>query len=142
MRWTLGHYLSITGRFDQALTELEKACALAPGAVGAFHNLVTAKRVTEADRALIDRMTATLNSGRLHDVARMTAHYALGKAHDDLGDYARAIHHFDAANKLERGMTLYDRGHLSAWVDLLIARSTPVIFVRMPRSARPTRRRC
>jgi tetratricopeptide (TPR) repeat protein len=127
-RWALGYYLSIEGRFDEALPQLEQACALAPGAVGAFFNLVTAKRVTEVDRPLIERMTAALESGQFDSVARMIAHYALGKALDDLHDYASAIRHFDAANEIEKGLSYYDRGQLAAWVDRQIARCTPDYF--------------
>jgi tetratricopeptide (TPR) repeat protein len=126
--WLLGFYLAIQGRFDEALPQLEHACALEPEAVGAFHNLVLAKHINEADRPLLARMTAVLESGRLHDVARVTTHYALGKAFDDLRDYPSAIRHFDAANSIENGLSVYDRGQLAAWVDLLIARCTRNYF--------------
>jgi tetratricopeptide (TPR) repeat protein len=127
-RWGLGYYLSIQGRFDEAVPQLEQACALAPGAVGAYYNLVTAKRITEVDRPLIERMTGVLESGQLDGVARMIAHYALGKAFDDLHDYASAIRHFDGANDIEKGLSVYDRGQVAGWVDVQIARYTPGYF--------------
>jgi len=55
--WTLGYILMFLGRFEEALPRLEKACALAPDAVGPFYNLIASKRVTESDR------------GRAHDNA-------------------------------------------------------------------------
>ncbi len=127
-RWNLGFILALQGSFDDAVAQLEQACALAPSAVGAFYNLVTAKRVTEADRPLIERAIEVLDSGKLYDVARMTAHYALGKAFDDLRDYAAAIHHFDAANQIKNNFSVYDRDELAALVDTLIARCTPEYF--------------
>jgi len=127
-RWNLGFILALQGRFDDAVPQLEQACTLAPSAVGAFYNLVTAKRVTEADRPLIERAIEVLDGGKLYDVGRMTTHYALGKAFDDLGDYAAAIRHFDAANQIKNGLLAYDRGQLAAWVDMLIARCTPDYF--------------
>ena len=149
-RWGLGFYLSIQGRFDEALPQLEQACIVAPHLVGAYYNLVTAKRVTEADRPLIERITDVLESSLLDDVARVTAHYALGKALDDLQDYASAIRHFDAANAIERSLSVYNREQLAAWIDRLIARYTrgyfglhgelgasdekPVFIIGMPRS--------
>jgi tetratricopeptide (TPR) repeat protein len=130
VHWSLGHMLTLQGSFAEALPHLETACALQPGAVGAFYNLVIAKRVSEADRPLIERMTTVAESGGLPDVTRMTAHYALGKAFDDLGEYGSAIRHFDAANGIEKGLCEYDREQLAAWVDLLIARCTPGYFRR------------
>jgi tetratricopeptide (TPR) repeat protein len=149
--WTLGDILMFLGRFKEALRHLEKACALAPDAVGPFYDLIASKRVTDADRPLIARMTTVLECGRLDRAARITAHYALGKAFDDLKDYGAAIQHFDAANRLEEGLSIpHDRGQATAWVDQQIARytldffrehaglgasdETPLFVLGMPRS--------
>ena len=127
-RWGLGFYLSVQGRFDEALPQLEQACALDQHPVGAYYNLVTAKRVTEVDRPLIKRITAVLESGVLCGVERIKAHYALGKAFDDLHDYASAIRHFDAANAIESSLSVYHRDQVAAWIAKLIARYTPGYF--------------
>jgi Sulfotransferase family len=60
----------------------------------------------------------------------MKLEYALGKACDDLKDYASAIGHFDAANRIDKGVTSYDRTQQAARVEQLIERYTPEYFAR------------
>ena len=58
-------------------------------------------------------------------------HFALGKAHDDLGEYGRAIEHFDRANLLKKRMNKHYDGNAHAeLVDRLIRRFTPEFFAR------------
>jgi Sulfotransferase family len=58
-------------------------------------------------------------------------HFALGKAYDDLGEYGRAIEHFDQANSLKKRMDKYYDGNAHAdLVDRLISRFTPEFFAR------------
>ncbi len=130
--WTLGYILMFLGRFEEALPRLEKACALAPDAVGPFYNLIASS--ASPSPIAVARMTTLLERGRLERAARITAHYALGKAFDDLNDYGTAIRHVDAAHRLEEGLSIpYDRGQATAWVDLQIAR----LYVRfLPRACR------
>ena len=61
----------------------------------------------------------------------MLVHFALGKAYDDLGEYARAIEHFDRANSLKKRMSKhYDRNAHAELFDRLIWRFTPEFFAR------------
>ena len=52
----------------------------------------------------------------------MMLHFAAGKGQDDLGDYAGAIRHFDAANRIRRRVAPFDRSRFERRVDSLIAR--------------------
>jgi tetratricopeptide (TPR) repeat protein len=131
--WTLGSALIALGRFADAVPHLDRAMALAPEAVGAFSTRALAGRVTENDRPMVERLAAQFDTSCLNDVARIKLGYALGKAYDDLRDYAAAIRHFDAANRLEKGLVRFDRNDVSAWVDLLIARCTPDYFAEHAR---------
>ena len=79
------------------------------------------RRLTAADGPLIGRIEARLNGPDLTDVERAVLHFALGKGHDDLGDYAAAIGHFDTANRLERAGPPFDRAAFAATVDRIIA---------------------
>ncbi len=56
--------------------------------------------------------------------------FALGKAHDDLGEYAKAIDYFDAGNRLEHARQPFDRDGISAALDQLIGTFTPAFFAR------------
>ncbi len=86
---------------------------------------------------------------------RINVHFALGKAYDDLGDYAEAMRHYEEANRLRAMSVRLDRAALAAKYDSLIAGFTaealasarqalarparpgddlPVFIVGMPRS--------
>jgi hypothetical protein len=76
------------------------------------------------------RMTAALETGVLAVPQQVKLHFALGKALDDCGDYAEAMRHFDAGNRLRGGFVKLDRSRLQSLVDCLIARCTPDYFAR------------
>ncbi len=146
----LGNLLGETGHFDEALKHIERAIALQPQSVSAYYGLVVCRRLTEADRPLISRMLSRLEDRDLSEVDRMSVHFALGKALDDLEDYAGAMRHFDAANRIRYRFCRFDRNELEGRIDRLIARftgeffadnraigsddATPVLVLGMPRS--------
>lgn len=80
------------------------------------------------------------------DKARAELHFALGKMHDDIDDYAQAARHFRAGNAIAHQLTHWSR---KAWRRMIEARLattpsgqrfeshadfTPVFVVGMPRS--------
>ncbi|MGH7025197.1 MAG: sulfotransferase family protein [Caulobacteraceae bacterium] len=93
-------------------------------------------------------MNAALARPMLTPLQRQVTHFALGKAHDDIGDYGAAIRHFDAANKIRAKFAAFDGAALATRVDRLIAETprssfdaavgvsdaTPILIVGMPRS--------
>jgi tetratricopeptide (TPR) repeat protein len=99
---------------------------------------------------LLARMEAALATPGLDVGQRLRLHLALGKAADDLGDYALAMQHFDAADAVRRGSASFDSAAFDRQINLLIARctgdliaraaelgsgdATPVLIVGMPRS--------
>ena len=147
----LGQILSEVGRFAEASAHFEEAIALTPHLQEASYlGLVGCKRMGEADRPLIARMTAALENRDLAAPQRVKLHFALGKALDDCGEYAEAMRHFDRGNRIRAGFVKFHRPRLQALVDRLIARctrdyfdrnaaigaddETPVMIVGMPRS--------
>jgi Flp pilus assembly protein TadD len=149
----LAGLLAESGRFDEAATHLERLIALAPRDVRGDTGLVFSRRLTEADRPLISRMLARLEDRVLTEHDRMSLHFAVGKALDDLGDYAGAMQHFDAANRVRHHFSRFsrfDRNEFERRIDRLIARytreffagnraagrddETPVLVLGMPRS--------
>jgi len=65
-------------------------------------------------------------------VQRLRVHLAIGKAAEDLGDYALAMQHFDAADEVRRGTVRFDSAAFSTEVDRQIARCTPEWIARAP----------
>jgi hypothetical protein len=116
---------------------------------GSYYDLVRCRPVL-TDDGLLARMEAALATPGLDVAQRLRVHLALGKAADDLGDYARAMHHFDLADAVRRGSASFDSVAFDVQIDRLIARcttdliasapqlgsddATPVLIIGMPRS--------
>jgi tetratricopeptide (TPR) repeat protein len=128
----LGNLLSELGRFDEARECFERAIAIAPLLAGSYYDLVRSRRVTSNDEGLLQRMEAALATPGLEAAQRLRLHLAIGKAADDLGDYALAMQHFDAADGVRRGSGAFDSAAFSMEVDRLIARCTPELMARAP----------
>lgn len=128
---TLGTILMQQGRFDEAAASFDLANALDTQDVAGLAGLVQVKRLSEADRPLVEQLEHTLQNPGITGNEAVLVHFALGKAHDDLGEYGRAIEHFDRANSLKKRMNKhYDRNAHADLVDRLIRRFTPEFFAR------------
>jgi tetratricopeptide (TPR) repeat protein len=128
--YLLGTILSSSGRFAEAIASFEQAILTDPNDCTAYLSRVLVHKLTEADRPLVARLLALLERRSAPDEARMIAHFALGKAYDDLKDYAEAMHHFDAANALRKRFSTFDPEEHRKRVDGLIATCTPDFFAR------------
>ncbi|HWY49373.1 MAG TPA: tetratricopeptide repeat protein, partial [Bryobacteraceae bacterium] len=128
----LGNLLSEFGRFDEAHECFQRAIAIAPLLAGSYYDLVRCRPVTSEDDGLLQRMEAALATPGLEAAQRLRLHLAIGKAADDLGDYALAMQHFDAADAVRRGCTPFDSAAFSIEIDRLIARCTPELIARAP----------
>ncbi len=73
------------------------------------HGLASAQRYREADHPDFARLRACLERNDLSDRARSTLLFALGKMHDDVGDYAAAARFFRAGNPLAHALTQWSR---------------------------------
>jgi tetratricopeptide (TPR) repeat protein len=148
----LGALLSERGKFQEAIHVLTPAIDVAPTA---FQLLTAAKRMEDADRPLMKRMSLLAERPDLSVMERIDIRFGLGKAFDDLGDYAEAMRHYELGNRLKAMSTRLDRAKLIATYDSIIARFTaeslshaaqsttsagkpdgdlPVFIVGMPRS--------
>ena len=148
----LGQPMANRGIFEEAARCFTQAIE---GVPAAFQQLASVKRMTEADRLLLDHMRIRAERPDLDAGSRAGVHFGLGKAFDDLGDYAEAMRHYETGNRLRGASTPLDRAALIAQFDNIIAiftaerlsgarRSlarpaqpgddTPVLIVGMPRS--------
>ena len=146
----LGNLLAEAGRFEEARECFSRAVTLAPLMAGSYYDLVRCRPVTSTDRDLVTAMKASLETPGLEAAHRMRVHLALGKAADDLGDYATAMQHFDSADTLREGSASFDSAAFEAETRRLIERcgldliarapelgnsdSAPILIVGMPRS--------
>jgi tetratricopeptide (TPR) repeat protein len=128
----LGNLLSEFGRFDEARECFQRAIAIAPLLAGSYYDLVRCRPVTRDDGSLLQQMEAALATPGLETAQRLRVHLAIGKAADDLGDYALAMRHFDAADGVRRGIASFDSAAFSIEIDRLIARCTPEWIARAP----------
>jgi tetratricopeptide (TPR) repeat protein len=128
----LGNLLSEFGRFDEARGCFQRAIAIAPLLAGSYYDLVRCRRVTSDDGGLVRRMETALATPGLEAAQRLRLHLAMGKAADDLGDYALAMQHFDAADAVRRDSLAFDSAAFSIEIDRLITRCTPELMARAP----------
>src|SRR5580704_1725293 len=128
----LGNLLSEFGRFDEAREYFQRAIAIAPLLAGSYYDLVRCRPVTSDDDGLLQRMEAALAEPSLEAAQRLRVHLAIGKAAEDLGDYALAMQHFDAADAVRRGFASFDSTTFSTEIDRLIARCKPEWIARAP----------
>jgi tetratricopeptide (TPR) repeat protein len=128
----LGNLLADAGRFGEArryfIRAIEISCTLA----GSYYDVARCGRIGPGseDAELLARMRAALDSPVLQPEHKIRVHLALGKAADDLGDYAEAMRHFDAAETVRNGIIRFDPARFEERVDHLIAHFTPELLAR------------
>ena len=128
----LGNLLAESGRFEEAYECFARAVTIAPLMAGSYYDLVRCRPVTTADEGLVARMQAALSTPGLEVEQRLRVHLALGKAADDLGDYALAMQHFDAADVLRPSSASFDSAAFDTEINRLIERCTPDLIARAP----------
>src|SRR5215469_529611 len=126
----LGNLLSEFGRFDEARACFERAIAIAPLLSGSYYDLVRCRPVTTRDEGLLQQMQSALRTPGLEAEQRLRLHLAIGKAAEDLGDYALAMQHFDAADVVRRDTKSFDSAAFSTETERLISRCTPELIAR------------
>jgi tetratricopeptide (TPR) repeat protein len=145
----LGEMLGESGHSREAAAHYDRAAELSPTMAGAWAGVAVHRKFTADDAQLIARMNAALARTDVTPHVRQALHFALGKAHDDLGDYEAAMRNFEAGNRLRAQRAPVDLDRLARHVDRLIQAippgyrahqsdpgvedTTPVLIVGMPR---------
>ena len=143
----LGHDLRAIGRGEDAAAAYRRSAGLAPDAGAAWWSLANLKTAQFVDDDL-DRMEASL--GGAAAPGRVFIHFALGRALQDRGAWARSFDQYSAGNRLRRAEFEYRPEEVSGFVDRCIqlfdgpfvakredwgrAGEAPVFIVGMPRS--------
>jgi tetratricopeptide (TPR) repeat protein len=149
-RLALGRLLAQAGQSDAASEHLEQAARIEPSFGAAWYGVATNRKFTPGDASAIAQINGALGRRDLTPSHRQALHFALGKAHDDIGEYETAIRHIDAANRIRAASSRLNRQALLGRVEQLIAATprgfldnlphpgvddpTPILIVGMPRS--------
>jgi tetratricopeptide (TPR) repeat protein len=121
-----GHMLKTVGRQADGIAAYRKALEIAPSLGEVWWSLANLKTVKFSVDD-IAAMQAAL-AGDISDEDRFHLDFALGKAFEDVKDYAASFAHYDAGNALRRTKITYDADETRAFVDRSIALFTPEFF--------------
>ena len=141
---------STIGDFDAARAHYRTALALDSGFAKAALNLAKSKRFTVEHDEDEDRIRTAASHGDADMHTQRDLHLALGKVHDDRGEYESAFAHYERANRpfteaatrqvdeslalMERMRAVFDADWFEAHPAETEADPTPVFIVGMPRS--------
>ena len=125
-----GNLAQELGQFDAA--ERHYRAALAQGVDlnrwFVLHSLAMLKRFSTSGDADLELLRVHAHDLALTPVARASVLFALGKARDDVGDFAAAAIAWRAANRLRRASAQWSRSNWKAWLAArLTARQMPAI---------------
>jgi len=144
-----GHALRLAGRRDDSIGAYRRAVELKPENGEAWWALADLKTsvLGEGDR---QAMLAQLAKPKVSELHRTGINFALGKALNDAGNYAKAFHHYEAGNALKHKTVRYDVADTVRYVEqcktifnpqFLSSRqgqghlsSDPIFIIGMPRS--------
>ena len=144
----LGNALSDLGQRDQAAASFRKALELKPDFAGVHRNLSLITDYEQGD-AQIELMLGLLERDDLPDEDRMQLCFALGKAHEDLGEQDKAFEFLARANRIAKEASGYSIAEdadafsqIISWFPPQVSTidvpadvtTTPIFIVGMPRS--------
>lgn len=100
------------GRFDEALQHCRRALELNPEFPGGWLRLTWLRKVRDPADPDLERLRSAADDGKLSFDSRACARFALGKAHDDLGEHGEAYAQFLRGNGMWRSRHEWSR---EAW---------------------------
>lgn len=105
----LGQTLQLAGEFEQAEDVLLKSVELEPARGAPYLEITRGRRFKESDRPFMGQMASLITSGVFRESEQIALHFALAKAHEDLGEYKLAIFHLDQGNCIAKRVRLGGR---------------------------------
>ncbi len=104
---SLGNLFKDDGKLDDAMAHYRRAIAIRPDFGEAHLNRSEIKSFHRGDADLAD-LEALARKDDLPINTALNIHFALAKALEDTGDYARSFEHLRKGNALKRGQISYD----------------------------------
>ena len=123
----LGIVLQVSGRLDEAIVAFENALALKPDYAMPYKGLAALRKVLPDD-GLISGIQRLLREDKLPGDDRCYLNFALGKCFDDIGEFDRAFHHYQAGNDIHKQKRPFDVAAFAEKTDEIIATFTPAFF--------------
>ena len=103
----LGNALGAAGRHEDAIASYENALRVQPDLCETHYVLGFVKDFSSVD-ARIPELRAMLDSDALSDSDRCFLAFTLGKAHEDIGEVAKACEYYQQGNRLRKQSLDYD----------------------------------
>jgi tetratricopeptide (TPR) repeat protein len=127
LHMAFAHALKTVGQTAEAIESYHAAAAVRPGHGGAYWNLANLKtyRFADAELEQMARFAADAGTTRMD---RYQLCFALGKALEDRGDYARSFHYYAQGNELKRQECRYRPEFLENLARLQVATCTADFF--------------
>lgn len=134
----LGNLRLEGGQLEEAVDWLEQAIARDSDSLSARFHLVQARKVQSGDTNVqaLEQKRAELE--QLSADKRISLHYALGKAYDDLGEWDRAFPEFMEGARLKRAKLHYETMAHSDLVDRIIQTVDAEFYQRWQDAGDPT----
>lgn len=126
-----GHALKILGRQEESVQAYRQSTQSVHGAGAGWWGLADMKtfRFSEDD---LDRMEATAQDSTAAPAQRAQAAFALGKAHEDAGNYDQAFDWYARGNRM-RPDVKFDPADFDRAISRLVRTFTPTLFEKAPR---------
>ncbi len=124
---SIAHALKTMGRRDEAIASYRQAAAARPDFGDAYWSAANLKtyRFTAEE---LSRLRALQADSAISRVDRYHVCFALGKALEDLGEYAESFHYYELGNALKRAESRYRPEIIETNTRLQIHVCTPALF--------------
>ncbi len=132
----LGHVLKATGDYAGAVASYEGCMRLTPDSGETYWSLANLKTYRFDDAAIAEMERHAAAEG-LAVQSRVNFLFALGKAFEDRGDYARAWDFYSRGNRLQRAEVHYDPVQTELMNDRLLDVYTPELLASLAGAGDP-----
>ncbi|SLN32464.1 TPR repeat-containing protein YrrB [Roseovarius litorisediminis] len=126
----LGNALGSAGKMDEAAEALLAVSGRPPVGLPALSRLIHLRKTKEdsPELKILEKYLERLDN--LGEEAQSTAHFAAGKAYDDLGKFPLAFEHFRKGNEISRTLHPFDKEAYVARAERLRAFASPELVQR------------
>ena len=134
----LGNLRLEQGKIDESVALLNQAVGIDPKNLGARFHLTQSKKVITGDENLAALEALLPAANTLTSDKRISLHYALGKAYDDLKEYDRAFPHFIEGARLKRAKLRYEPSADAERIRRIIEVVSPDFIRRLSGAGEPS----